>query len=58
MNGMRGRLDIRDLQRRFIGEGELGGLRHHQVGFDAGIAQQLQHPDAVDDAGRAGNTDD
>src|ERR1700733_13529391 len=26
MNGMRGRLDIRYLQRRLVGEGEFGGL--------------------------------
>jgi hypothetical protein len=58
MVGVGQRLHIRDLERSPAGECNLRGLRQHQMRFNAGIAQELQQPDAIQNPRCAGNSDD
>ena len=51
------RADVLRLELGLVDQRHLGRLAHDQMGFDVGLLQHFQHPDAVDGAGRAGNAD-
>src|ERR1700732_1499880 len=47
MRRVRERLDVGNLERCLVGERDLGGLRHHQMGLNPGIAEQFKQTAAV-----------
>jgi len=50
--------DLGQFQLGFMGQGDFGGSRNNQMGFNRQRAQQFEQPDTVDDARRAGDADD
>ena len=44
--------------RQLVRAGDVGGAGDDEMGLDVGLAQQLEHPQPVDDAGRPADADD
>ena len=55
---MRQRLDVGNLERRLVGERDLGRPGHHEMGLNPRIAEELKQTDTVCHSRRSGDSDD